>query len=103
MKNKVEDTSKIKQELEFVPIDTPPCTTCKNQKEDNVKFQNWTKEELDFAMTIIDKHNLTREQKEWLVNLNNRVLNDKKRLACGKCFTQVLRNLRNAYIRLYGV
>jgi|694.fasta_scaffold95400_2 hypothetical protein len=102
MKIKIEDTSKVKEELEFVPIDTPPCSTCKNKKEDNVKFQNWTKDEMDFAMTIIDKHNLTREQKQWLVNLNNRVLNDRKTLACGKCFTQVLRNLRNAYNRLYG-
>jgi hypothetical protein len=103
MKNNIEDTSKVKEELEFVPIDTPPCSTCKNKKEDNVKFQNWTKEELDLAMTLIDKHNITKEQQQWLVNLNNRVLNDNKRLSCGKCFTQVLRNLRNAYIRLYGV
>lgn len=103
MKNKIEDVSKVKEELEFVPIEKEPCETCKNKKEENVKFQNFTKEELDLAMTLIDKANLTREQKQWLVNLNNRVLNDNKRLSCGKCFIQVLRNLRNAYIRLYGV
>lgn len=103
MKIKIEDTSKIKPELEFVPIDTPPCKKCKDKKEENVKFQNWTKDEMDFAMTIIDKHNLTTQQQQWLVNLNNRVLNDNKRLGCGKCFTQVLRNIRNAYSRLYGI
>jgi hypothetical protein len=100
MKNKIQDNSK--QELEFVPIDKEPCQTCKDKKEEQVKFNNWTKDEMDLAMTLIDRHNLTTEQQQWLVNLNNRVLNDNKRLGCGKCFTQVLKNLRNAYNRLYN-
>lgn len=102
MKNKIEDTSKVKEELEFVPVESAPCEKCKNKKEEEVKFQNYTKQEMDLAMTLIDKHNLTREQQQWLINLNNRVLNDNKRLGCGKCFIQVGRNLKNAYNRLYN-
>ena len=57
---------------------------------------------MDLAMTIVNKYSLTRQQVEWLTNLNNRVLNDKKQAGCGKCLVQVKRNLINAYQRLYG-
>jgi hypothetical protein len=53
-------------------------------------------------MLLINKFNLTIEEGEWLTNLNNRVLNDKKQFGCGKCLVQVKKNLFNAYQRLYG-
>jgi hypothetical protein len=102
MKNKIEDTSKAKEELQFVPIDKPPCENCKNAKEHEVKFELFSKSEMDLAMTLVDKMTLTKQQQEFLVNLNNRVNNDNKRLGCGKCFTAVIRNLKNAYQRLYN-
>ena len=99
MKNNIIDNSK--QQLEFVPIDKEPCETCKNKKEENLSFPLFTKEEFDFAMTIVDKHNITREQQEFVIGLNNRALKDNKRLGCGKCWVQVVTNIKNAYHRLY--
>lgn len=99
-KVKVEDTSKV--ELVFTESTKEPCETCKEPKEVEVKLEKYTKEEMDLAMTLVNKFALTRQEVEWLTNLNNRVLNDKKRVGCGKCLVQVRRNLANAYQRLYG-
>jgi uncharacterized protein (DUF1015 family) len=101
MKNKIQNTDKIKkEELEFVQLDKAPCETCKDAK--NVTLENFTKDEMDFAMTIVDKMILTKDQQLFLIGLNNRVLKDNKRYGCGKCMVQVLKNLKNAYQRLYG-
>lgn len=78
------------------------CEKCKTPKEVELKMPNYTREEMDAAMLLVDKYSLTRDQQSWLVNLNNRVNKDNKRLGCGKCFTQVLKNLKNAYKRLYA-
>ena len=78
------------------------CEKCKTPKEVELKTVNYTREEMDAAMLLVDKYNLTRDQQSYLVNLNNRVNKDNKRLGCGKCFVQVLKNLKNAYKRLYG-
>ena len=78
-----------------------PCQKCKTPNEVELKTQNYTREEMEAAMLLVDKHSLSRTQQEWLVNLNNRVNKDNKRLGCGKCFVQVCRNIKNAYIRLY--
>jgi hypothetical protein len=103
---KVRQTKKkdveTKEELVFTESTKEPCETCKEPKELDVKLPNYTKEEMDLAMTLVNKYSLTREQTEWLTNLNNRVLNDKKRAGCGKCLVQVKKNLTNAYQRLYG-
>jgi len=99
MKNKIQDNSK--QILEFVPVDKEPCETCKNKKEETLSMPLYTKEEFDFAMTIIDKHNITRDQQEFIIGLNNRALKDNKRLGCGKCWVQVVSNIKNAYTRLF--
>jgi len=101
MKNKIQDNSK--QILEFVPVDKEPCETCKNKKEETLSMPLYTKEEFDFAMTIIDKHNITRDQQEFIIGLNNRALKDNKRLGCGKCWVQVVSNIKNAYTRLFPV
>ena len=77
------------------------CEKCKTPKEIELKMPNYTKEEMDAAMLLVDKYNLTRDQQSYLVNLNNRVNKDNKRLGCGKCFVQVIKNLKNAYKRLY--
>ena len=90
------------EELVFTESTKEPCDTCKEPKEVEVKMEKYTKEEMDLAMTLIPKYALTRQEVEWLTNLNNRVLNDKKRAGCGKCLVQVKRNLTNAYERLYG-
>lgn len=99
MKNKIQDTSK--EELQFVPVDKEPCETCKNKKEENLSMPLYTKEEFDYVMTIIDKQNITRQQQEYIIGLNNRVLKDNKRLGCGKCWVQVVSNIKNAYKRLF--
>lgn len=99
MKNKIQDTSK--EELQFVPVDKEPCETCKNKKEETLSMPLYTKEEFDFVMTIIDKQNITRQQQEYIIGLNNRVLKDNKRLGCGKCWVQVVSNIKNAYKRLF--
>lgn len=99
MKNKIQDKSK--EVLQFVPIEKEPCDTCKNRKEETLSFPLYTKEEFDFAMSIIDKQNITREQQEFIIGLNNRALKDNKRLGCGKCWIQVVSNIKNAYKRFY--
>lgn len=99
MKNKIQDTSK--EELQFVPVDKEPCETCKNKKEETLSMPLYTKEEFDYVMTIIDKQNITRQQQEYIIGLNNRVLKDNKRLGCGKCWVQVVSNIKNAYKRLF--
>ena len=99
MKNKIQDNSKVK--LQFVPVDKEPCETCKNKKEENLSMPLYTKEEFDFAMSIIDKQGITRQQQEYIIGLNNRVLKDNKRLGCGKCWVQVVSNIKNAYKRLF--
>lgn len=102
-KTKGKVVAKIKNdEIVFTDSDKEPCEDCKKPKEVEVKMENWTKEEMDHAMTIVDRYNLSRQEIEWLVNLNNRVLKDNKRVGCGKCFVQVKKNLVNAYARLYG-
>jgi hypothetical protein len=78
------------------------CEKCKTPKEIELKTENYTREEMDAAMLLVDKYNLTRDQQSYLVNLNNRVNKDNKRLGCGKCFVQVIKNLKNAYKRLYN-
>lgn len=100
---KKKDTSKIKpEELVFTESTKEPCDTCKEPKELEVTLPKYTREEMDRAITMIDRYSLTRAEVEWLTNLNNRVLNDKKMPGCGKCLVQVKRNIRNAYNRLYG-
>jgi hypothetical protein len=94
--------NKVKEELVFTESTKEPCETCKEPKEVEVKLEKYTKQEMDLAMTMVDRYNLTRQEIEWLTNLNNRVLNDRKRAGCGKCLVQVKRNLSNAYQRLYG-
>lgn len=81
---------------------TLPCEKCKKPKEVELTLPNYTKEEMDAAMAIVDNYGLTRQQQEWMVNLHNRVLKDNKRVGCGKCFVQVCKNIKNAYQRLYG-
>lgn len=78
------------------------CQTCKKPKEVNLETTIFTREEMDLAMTMIDKRGLTPPEQEWLINLNNRVLKDNKIPGCGKCLVQVLKNLKNAYQRMYG-
>jgi hypothetical protein len=57
---------------------------------------------MDKAMGMVDKIRITPQEMQWLIGLNNRVLNDNKQYGCGKCHVQVLKNLKNAYNRLYS-
>jgi hypothetical protein len=77
------------------------CQTCKKPKDVKLETTIYTREEMDLAMTMIYKMRLTPQEQEWLVNLNNRVLKDNKIVGCGKCLVQVLKNLKNAYQRMY--
>lgn len=95
------DTSKNK-ELVFTESKKEPCDTCKEPKVVENVLPKYTKEEMDHAMTIVDKRGISPQEMQWLISLNNRVNNDKKQFGCGKCHVQVLKNLKNAYQRLYG-
>jgi hypothetical protein len=95
------DTSK-NTELVFTESKKEPCDTCKEPKVVNNPLLKYTKEEMDLAMTLVERRDITPQQMQWLIGLNNRVLNDKKQYGCGKCHIQVLKNLKNAYHRLYG-
>ena len=101
-KKKGEFVSLSEEELVFTESTKEPCETCKEPKEVEVKMEKYTRQEMDLAMTMVNKYSLTRQEAEWLTNLNNRVLNDRKQVGCGKCLVQVKRNLTNAYKRLYG-
>ena len=103
----LKDTSKKGQiqnskntELVFTESSKPPCDNCKEPKPVE-PLPKYTKEEMDLAMTLVDRRDITPQQMQWLIGLNNRVLNDKKQYGCGKCHIQVLKNLKNAYHRLY--
>lgn len=100
-KKQSKDTSK-NSELVFTESKKEPCDTCKEPKEIKLELPKYTREEMDKAMTIVDRHNITPQEMQWLIGLNNRVLNDKKQYGCGKCHIQVLKNLKNAYVRLYS-
>ena len=99
-KVKVKETSK--EELVFTESTKEPCENCKKEKEVEVKMEKFTRQEMDTAMTLINKYSLSKQEADWLTNLNNRVNNDKKQSGCGKCLVQVKKNLQNAYQRLYG-
>lgn len=96
-KTKIKDKSK--EELVFT--EKEKCKDCKD-KEVKVSFPNYTREEMEQAMVLVNKFSLSREEVQWLTALNNRVNNDNKQVGCGKCFVQVKKNLTNAYQRLYG-
>lgn len=101
-KAKIKDTSKVKptgEELVFT--EKEKCKDCKD-KELTVKLPNYTREEMENAMLMIQKYSLTRQEQEYLVNLNNRVNNDNKMVGCGKCMVQVKKNIQNAWRRLYA-
>lgn len=99
-KRNLKDTSKT--ELVFTESKKEPCDTCKEPKEIEIKTPLYTKEEFDIAMSLVDRRDITPDQMKWLINLNNRVLNDKKQYGCGKCHIQVIKNIKNAYKRIYG-
>jgi hypothetical protein len=95
------DTSK-NEELVFTDKEKEPCDNCKEPKSVSLSLPAYTKEEMDRAMTLVDKFNIGSVDMKWLINLHNRVLNDNKRYGCGKCHVIVLKNLKNAYSRLYS-
>jgi hypothetical protein len=77
----------------------PKCEKCKKPKEVNINTKPYTMAELELSITMVKKAKLTTQEVEWLVNLNNRALNDKKLPGCGKCIIQVKKNLINLYNR----
>lgn len=93
-KQKIKDISK--EELVFT--EKEPCDDCKN-KEVKVALPKYTMEELEMAMTLVNKTTQTKDEMVYLINFNNRALNDNKRFGCGKCNVQVLKNIRNLYKR----
>ena len=77
------------------------CTTCKDKEVEKLDELVLTDVMIDMeiAMNLVYQSRLTPEQEEWLVQLNNRLLNDNKRRGCGKCMVQVKKNLVNYYNR----
>jgi hypothetical protein len=87
-------------------VDKPKCKTCKKGKEVEIttELKNevkkpYTPEELELVMSLVLSPRITNEQTQFLVDFNNRVLNDNKRMGCGKCVVQVKKNLINLYNR----
>jgi hypothetical protein len=86
--------------------DKPKCKTCKKPKEVEIAtelktevIKPYTPEELELVMSLVLHPRPTIEQTQFLVDFNNRVLNDNKRMGCGKCVVQVKKNLINFYNR----
>ena len=82
------------------------CETCKKPKEveivtelKDIVEKPYTPEELELVMSLVLHPRPTIEQTQFLVDFNNRVLKDNKRMGCGKCVVQVKKNLTNFYNR----
>jgi hypothetical protein len=79
-----------------------PCQTCKEPKEINLEFGQYTKEEYDNLLPLLDKYGLTSTETKYIYNFYNRVFKEKKQPGCGKCFIQIAKNLKNKYNTLYN-
>ena len=84
----------------------PKCKTCKKPKQVEITnelktevIKPYTPEELELVMSLVSLARPTIEQTQFLVDFNNRVLKDNKRIGCGKCVVQVKKNLINLYNR----
>lgn len=87
-------------------VDKPKCKTCKKPKEVEITtelktevIKPYTPEELELAMSLVLKARITLDETQFLVDFNNKVLNDNKRMGCGKCVVQVKKNIINFYNR----
>jgi hypothetical protein len=78
----------------------PKCEKCKKSGNVVLKTENWTLQELEDVMKIIDKYGLTPQQISWIYNLFNRIFKENKQPGCGKCFVNIARRLKIKYAEL---
>jgi hypothetical protein len=70
------------------------CPKCKKSGNVELKTENWTFQELDDVIPLLDKYGLTREQTNYIYNLYNRIFKMNKQPGCGKCFVNIARQLK---------
>lgn len=100
MKRTLSEEQKLKMKL---GREKKKCVTCKKPKEVEVKLPLFTEEELIKVYELSKKYKPTPEEINYMVNFNNRALNDNKLPGCGKCIRQVVKNIQNLYKREMGV
>lgn len=73
------------------------CQECANKKEINIKLGMTNNDEWEKIIPILDKHNITREETQYVYNFYNRVFNTNKQPGCGKCFVNICKQLKNRW------
>jgi hypothetical protein len=90
------DTSK-NTELVFVDKEVEPCNECKQKPEVKVELPNWTFDELERILPLLDKYGIERQEQEYIYNLFNRIFKVNERPGCGKCLINVIKKLKAKY------
>lgn len=60
-------------------------------------MENYTFEELEAAVPMLNKPSYTGDEQAYLYNLYNRVFNQNRQPGCGKCFVNVRKKLQARY------
>jgi hypothetical protein len=76
-------------------MEKEPCEKCEKSGDVTLKTENWTIEELELAVSYLDKYKQPREEIDYVYNVYNRVFKTKKAPGCGKCFVNIGRSLKN--------
>ena len=89
------------EEFQFKVISEEPCDDCKEKnKEITLELPNYTFEELETIIPLLDKYGLTSTETQLIYNLHNRIFKTNKRPGCGKCFKQICKSLKIKYTEL---
>lgn len=87
------------EELQFVDKEKN-CENCDDNKEIEITFGLSTKDEWERIIKMIDRHNLSREEIQYVYGFYNREFKENRRPGCGKCFVNISRNLKRKWDRL---
>lgn len=98
-KQETQTSEKLNEELVFTEKERS-CEECDKEKEIQLTFGLSTREEWERIIGMIDRHNLTRQEVDYVYGFYNREFKDKRRPGCGKCFVNIGRNLKRKWERL---
>lgn len=91
--------NKFTEELVFTEKEKN-CEDCEKEKEIQLTFGLTTREEWEKIIKMIDRHNLSREEIQYVYGFYNREFKENRRPGCGKCFVNISRNLKRKWERL---
>lgn len=77
------------------------CEKCKKSGEVEIKTRPYTDEEFHNIIPLLDKYNITPQERDYIYNFYNRVFGTNKVPGCGKCFVNICKNLKKKYSSLY--